>query len=129
MIWHRKFIRATDEERRRIQEMLKLGCIACAHLKIPNGCFTQCHHIVEGNKRLGHLYTIPLCIGHHQGIWTWDLLEVIPEDKRVAISDGRKAFTKVYPTEREMWTRVQRRMDLPVVWPNSKVLPRLVAVT
>lgn len=125
---HRKYIRATAEEQRRIVEMLKLGCAACAFLAIPNGAFTQCHHITEGNKRLGHLYTIPLCCGHHQGVWPPQLIELIPEDYRVSIADGKKAFTRIYPTERELWTRVQIRLGLPVVWPASKIVPRLTLV-
>lgn len=125
---HRKYIRATAEEKRRIEAMLQLGCSACAWLEIVNGYYTQCHHIVQGGKRLGHLYTIPLCCGHHQGIWLTELIELIPEDKRVSIADGRKAFTRVYPTEREFWTRVQVRLGLPVYWPASKRVPRLQLV-
>lgn len=28
---------------------------------------TEVHHLLSGNKRRGHLYTIPLCAWHHRG--------------------------------------------------------------
>jgi hypothetical protein len=43
---------------------------------------------------------------------------------RVAISDGRKLFIEIYPTERQLWERVQTRLHLPMIWPVSKILPR-----
>lgn len=43
------------------------GCVVCwlqHHIKTP----CAVHHIVEGARRLGHLFTIGLCDpGHHQG--------------------------------------------------------------
>lgn len=43
------------------------GCIACradGHEPRP----TAVHHIVSGNRRMGHKFTLPLCDpGHHQG--------------------------------------------------------------
>jgi len=42
------------------------GCIACAadgFHDVP----ASVHHIVEGYRRKGHLFTIPLCEAHHKG--------------------------------------------------------------
>lgn len=52
------------------------------------------------------------------------MLDLIEPRKMVAISDGRKAFTRIYPTERELWETVQKRLNLPTDWPVSKIVPR-----
>jgi hypothetical protein len=41
------------------------GCIAC--LQDGHRSPALVHHIVQGNRRLGHLFTLPLCPLHHQG--------------------------------------------------------------
>ncbi len=125
MILHRKYVRATTAEKERIERMLKLGCAACALIGVPNLKNTECHHIVVGGKRLGHLYTIPLCSGHHRG--QWHEHEWIQEHERAAISSGRKAFIRVYNTERALWEHVQFVLHLDDTWPASKILPRRVA--
>jgi hypothetical protein len=84
----------------------------------------ECHHILYGNVRMGDLYTIPLCRGHHQGDWNDEQKQIISPQYRVGISDGRKAFTRLYPTERELWERVQQRLKLPTTWPTPKLVPR-----
>lgn len=103
--------------------MLRLGCVCCAQLNIPNVA-VDLHHIVVGNKRLGNWYTLPVCPGHHRGVWTVEQIELIPRNMRVSISSGSKVFSKLYGAERELWMKVQERLKLPAVWPSSKVLPR-----
>jgi hypothetical protein len=83
----------------------------------------ECHHIVEG-KRLGHWYTLPVCPGHHRGVWTPEQTKIIPPDLRIAISDGSKLLEKHYGTERELWMKIQTRLKLPAIWPVSKIVPR-----
>jgi hypothetical protein len=56
----------TAIEAKWMASIVEYGCIACrlnGHLPRP----TAVHHIVEGGRRLGHLFTVPLCDpGHHQ---------------------------------------------------------------
>jgi len=118
----------TKLEELRIQQMMRLGCSACASIEIPMIAH-ECHHLLAGNRRMGHWFTIPLCMGHHRGAWSEEQREVfgqqsIRERKNylVAISDGRKAFTTIYPTEQQLWETVQERLGLQ--WPSSKILPR-----
>lgn len=126
MIWHAGYIRATREEKRRIDAMLTLGCAAC--VQEPPGWPAArpcCQHIVEGNVRLGQLYTIPLCAGHHQGLWTRAQRHYrdasVLEERAVALSDGSKPFTERYGTQRELWTATQALLNLPAIWPESKI--------
>lgn len=111
-------------EQLRCDRMMHLGCVYCAWLGIAYVA-QECHHIVEGNRRLGHWFTLPLCRGHHQGDWTIDQKAAIPVHQRVGIYSGSKALEAVYPPEREMWEMVQDRLHLS--WPTSKILPRRVA--
>lgn len=117
----------TKYEQDRLDAMIRLGCVACAHLKIPYADI-EVHHLLSGGKRMGHWFTIPLCAGHHQGDFTRLQKELIPRKKLVAISSGSKAFNKAYPTQRELWERVQKRLGLPAVWPTSKVMDRRLYV-
>lgn len=132
MIWHPGYIKATPEEKRRMSAILTLGCAAC--VQEPPGwpaARPDVHHIVEGNRRLGHLYTLPLCKGHHQGLWNRHqrhyMDSSVIEMRAVALSDGSKLFVERYGTERELWEASQLMLDLPVVWPESKILPRRTA--
>lgn len=116
----------TKAEQSRIDRMKPLGCVACAYLDIPHVA-SDLHHILIGGLRAGHWYTIFLCPGHHRGAWSEEQIELIPPEKRVAISDGRKLFYPVYGSERELWERVQLRLKLPLAWPLSKIVPRVAA--
>lgn len=127
----------TKYEQARIEAMMKLGCCFCAVLGIV---YVACdrHHIVEGNRRMGEWFTLPVCPGHHRGAWTpeqkllfscWKPHPDEPAlDALVGIFSGSKAFEPIYGTEREMWVKLQHRLKLPAVWRPSKILPRLVTV-
>lgn len=120
MIAHKNSKSPTKAEAERIARMMTLGCVCCH--QFGGWRYPECHHIVQGNKRLGHWYTIPICSGHHRGAWTG--LESGP---RVALSDGSKLFVVTFGSERELWKKVQDRLGLPYIWPSSKILPRRVA--
>jgi hypothetical protein len=59
----------TVEEARWMQQIVEHGCVACwMDGREPVKGETAVHHILSGGRRIGHLYTIPLCDpGHHQG--------------------------------------------------------------
>lgn len=130
MIWSRNQIRATKAERERITRMLSLGCCACAQEMLTHDDWPlaepECQHIVEGNKRLGPLYTIGLCAGHHRGDWAREQHYFILTLRQrglsspVALCDGSKPFTARYGTQRELWGGTQIMLGLPDEWPQSK---------
>jgi Recombination enhancement, RecA-dependent nuclease len=116
----------TEAEQHRVDLMKPLGCLACASAGWLNLDELELHHLIEGNRRLGHLYTIFLCRGHHQGHWnSVTTLALLPR-YRVAISDGRKRFNAVFGSERSLWERAQVTIKDPTEWPESKILPRRV---
>jgi len=114
----------TKYEAERIEAMKRFGCVACAVLGVPNLNDLELHHILDGGVRMGHYFSIFLCAGHHQGRWTEGQLDWIEPKQRFAISDGRKRFNAVYGTERSLWERVQKKLELPLIWPVSKRVPR-----
>jgi len=109
--------RATAYEQQRINRMkAEIGCICCLLRTGVTNYYVEVHHIVQGNKRLGHWYTLPLCRTHHRirgtgGIFT-------------SIADGSKAFAKVHGTELDLWLKVQHMLELPDELPPTKVLAR-----
>ena len=114
----------TKYEQERIDAMMRMGCVACAVLGFPNINELQCHHILSGGNRMGHWFTLPLCIQHHKGENWHNLAHVIGLKHRAAVHTGRKPFNRIYGTERELWERIQKKLKLPTVWPTSKVLAR-----
>lgn len=117
----------TVAEAARIYRMLEMGCIAC-RIQFGIKITAEVHHIVEGNRRLGHWFTLPLCPGHHRGVWPdFEVLGTDLVRPPVSLADGSKRFEAEYGTERELWERVQRELQLAVIWPVSKIVPRVVA--
>jgi hypothetical protein len=111
---------ATKAEKDRIKRLfLEVGCICCLLRFGLKNSHIEIHHIVRGNKRLGHWYTLPLCHSHHQqkdkGAWT-------------SIANGRKAFNAIHGTELDLWLKCQHMLGLPDDLPATKVLPRRVAL-
>ena len=81
----------TREEHCRMRDLPELGCICCALQHVFR--MAQVHHLVEGNKRLGHLYTLALCPEHHTGEEGLGWLSV---------HKNKKAFEKRFGTQREL---------------------------
>lgn len=65
-------------EREWMDRIVDYGCIAC-RLDGKEPRPTVPHHILSGGKRMGHLFTLPLCDpGHHQGGQPLGLISVHP---------------------------------------------------
>lgn len=117
--------RPTVEEASRISRMLDLGCIVCRHFgqrSVP-----ECHHLTDGGRRIGHWYTLPLCPGHHRGVWPREISGVCDKDPGHSIADGQKLFTRTYGSQRLLWQEVQHFLGLDADWPQSKIVQRRIA--
>lgn len=55
----------TKAEREWLDAIVRFGCIAC-WLDGLGHRTPAVHHILRGGRRMGHLFTLPLCPGHHQ---------------------------------------------------------------
>jgi hypothetical protein len=73
------------------------GCVAC--WLDGNNRDAAVHHIVSGNRRMGHLFTLPLCDpGHHQNGQQLGMVSVHPWKAR---------FEAKYGTQLELLGRLQ----------------------
>lgn len=94
----------TKQEREWMTAIVEYGCIACqmdGNLPRP----TAVHHIVSGGRRMGHLFTLPLCDtpqgGHHQNGDALGLVSVHPWKKR---------FEAKYGTQLELLARLKTEL-------------------
>ncbi|MCU1313405.1 MAG: hypothetical protein JWM54_1162 [Acidobacteriaceae bacterium] len=117
----------TKAEQARIERMLLLGCAACAAIGIPNHHQIECHHMLSGNKRMGHRFTLPLCRGHHRNEFTLTQQLRLNIAQLSSIAGGRKLFNAAFGTERKLLEKVDFLLGLETPWPASKILPRRAA--
>ena len=95
----------TKSDKERFLSLTLIGCIACRfHGKYRSA---EIHHLLSGNKRRGHEYTIPLCRFHHQGDpdFGWTANEMA---QRIGPSLAResKAFHIAFGSDDELLERV-----------------------
>jgi len=91
----------TKDDKRRFQLLPQIGCICCKSYGIHNE-WVQIHHIVEGNKRLGHQYTLPLCYWHHEGVPPEGLTREQAEARVGPSLKSKKKFNSVFGGEMEL---------------------------
>ncbi len=97
-----KKVAPTAEESRWMAAIADLGCCVCMKFHQVHTP-AAVHHIVEGSRRLGHFYTIPLCDpGHHQNS---NLVE------KISRHPYKARFEKKYGTEYELLEYVQDLLD------------------
>lgn len=85
----------TKAEREWMARIADLGCVACR--KDGEATPASVHHIVQGNRRLGHLFTLPLCPPHHQG-----------DGHRVpSVHFAKRTFVQRYGSELELLAGLQ----------------------
>lgn len=64
----------------------------------------ELNHITKNGRRMGHLYTIPLCFNHHQN--------QTPLPYGESLGKGKREFQAKYGTEMEMWERTKIAVDI-----------------
>jgi len=93
--------RVADIER--FAKLYALGCIV-SRLYFNRWEPAEIHHLVEGRKRLGHQYTIPLSTWFHRGIPPrWDM-RPSECDKLIgpSLARSKRDFVAKFGTEREL---------------------------
>jgi len=76
------------------------GCVAC--LQDGHQTPASIHHIVQGNRRMGHLFSLPLCYPHHQG-----------DGRQVpSVHFSKRTFAARYGTELELLATLQVRLGV-----------------
>lgn len=94
------------KHRRRFHALQEFGCVACR--KEGDGYRApDVHHLVDGGKRLGHDYTIPLCPYHHRGVQAQNG-EIFHGP---SLADGKRKFEFRYGKELDLLDYVDRRLE------------------
>ena len=101
----------TKAQRRRFASLQTRGCVACAldgRLREP----PDIHHLVEGGRRLGHDYTIPLCPWHHRGLPPGGLsIHDARDILGPSLALAKRAFVERYGDERHLLTVANLMID------------------
>lgn len=78
-------------EKQWMDAIVRLGCICC-RLTGKGVSPAEVHHLLSGGRRMGHLWSIPLCFLHHRSG---------RDDARVVSRDqNQKRFEARYGSER-----------------------------
>lgn len=107
----------TKAQRLRFARIKWLGCIAC-RIEGAHGVPPEIHHITEGGRRLGHDYTIGLCVWHHRG---QSELPAHMAELRFgpSLARSKRDFVARYGTERELLSHVNDLLDQEASWTYS----------
>lgn len=135
MIWHRNYVRATAWEKMRMDAIQKGGCVLSMYraereLEVPVGGKVEIHHIVRGNKRLGHLYTVPLRAWYHSRVVPYPATSETEALARygATIKHGMKAFRASHDLDDlDLWQWLQARLGMSTELPPTKIVSRRVA--
>lgn len=73
---------------------------------------TQVHHLTDGGRKMGHLWSIPLCNDHHH----WNS----PLPVGHAYGKGTKAWVDNHGCQREMLRQLRERMGLGYTLPPTR---------
>lgn len=107
--------RPTVAEAARMARLKEMPCVACEQEKficrITN--MIEVHHLLSGNKRRGHLFTIPLCLWHHRGEsldlpWTASKMR---ESFGPSLARASKQFHATFGTDDELLERTNKLLE------------------
>lgn len=130
MIASKDMKRPTKFEQLRIDAMMKGGCILILRRQlrrlgqVPTNGRVECHHIVDGNKRLGHLYSIPLHSWYHRGVVPYPARSAreAREWYGASLANGSKAFKADHEVdELGLWQELQQLLGMSDELQESKV--------
>lgn len=96
---------------------LSFGCLVCFLENGVRGTPAELHHILDGGRRIGHLWSLPLCTpGHHRS----------PATGKIARHPFKARFESTYGTEAELLAKMRALLG----WNGklsrspSKIVPR-----
>ncbi len=97
----------TKAERARLERLAGMLCVACCIYGKPTCHKVEIHHLLSGNKRRGHLFTIPLCSWHHRGDpWTDCTARYMEANYGPSLARSSKAFHEKFGTDEELLKHV-----------------------
>lgn len=102
-VWKSGKVKPNTEESEWMAKVAEFGCIVC-HLFHRAKTPCAVHHIVEGGRRVGHLWTFGLCDpGHHQNA---------PVDSgKISRHPDKARFEAAYGTEYELLEKTKELLE------------------
>lgn len=95
------------EESAWMGKVAQFGCIAC-RIRLGVHEPTTVHHITDGGRRLGHLFTIPLCPWHHQGYCRSGMTSKSMEAQfGPSLAKSKRDFERIFGTELDLLEQVR----------------------
>ncbi len=96
----------TKAEQARFGRMKEQGiCIAC-YLRGTQPAYPQhieIHHLLSGNRRIGHMATVSLCTWHHRAVPPWGWGDAEARDYLgPSLAKGSKPFRAEFGTDAEL---------------------------
>lgn len=103
----------TAADRKRFEAIKSMPCVACQIRGLRGVCgATEAHHLLSGNRRIGHEATIPLGSWHHRGVrfpgWSIAKMEAA-FGPSLALSSKR--FRGEFGSDDELLARVNERIQ------------------
>ena len=93
----------TKAEKARMDKMKELGaCVACYQTGLPHKQYIEIHHLLSGNKRRGHMFTVSLCAWHHRGVTDGVTSKVMETMFGPSLAKGSKPFHFWFGTDEEL---------------------------
>ena len=94
----------TKAEQARFDKMKEMGvCMACYLGGIKDdGYHIEIHHLLSGNKRIGHMATVSLCIWHHRGKSSFFTKDYMTRKFGPSLAHGSKPFRAEFGTDKEL---------------------------
>ncbi len=111
---HSKAKRATKAERERMARLKEMPCLCCRIQLCPQPSPTEVHHLLSGNKRRGHLYSVPLCEWHHRGTDSSFSEKFVPAMTRnfgPSLARSSKAFHAAFGSDDELLARTNSLLE------------------
>jgi len=93
----------TRSEALHLDKVQALGCIACYQEGVYSPA--EIHHILDGNRRIGHHSVLPLCVPHHRGGSDGDSYP-----HAVSRHPFKRRFEDKYGTEQVLLAQVKERL-------------------
>lgn len=82
-------------EQQRWDDFRLVGCVPCLLLGYPDTPY-DVHHFLDGNVRIGHFATAPICPAHHRGVGFVQHLHV------ASIAINQRYFRDTFGTDYEL---------------------------
>ena len=95
----------TKAEQARFDKMKEQGiCMACYQRGMTEKGHIEIHHLLSGNKRIGHMATVSLCCWHHRG-YTYGAQFTNAQwesEFGPSLAHGSKPFRAEFGTDKEL---------------------------